>query len=281
MVCARLGVNVTGMAAGKPAPLLREASTDAGPFTEDAGSPGLPSPQAWVNGTMLGFDLETTGTDPLSDVPVSVAFVGAVGGSVGGERYFIVDPGREVPAGAAAIHGITTERARAEGMPLEEAARTISGELQSAAASATLVVAMNAAFDLTMAEAICIAAGVPAPSTMDLLVADILVIDREYDRYRSGKRTLTALCEHYGVELGEAHNASGDAQAALSVLIEQVGHYPGLAKLSTVKLMQAQSIWHRGQVRRLSEYFVSQGRRAIPESQEDWPIWRVAGSDGS
>ena len=30
---------------------------------------------SWSNGVLLGFDLETTGVDPQTDVPVSYAFV--------------------------------------------------------------------------------------------------------------------------------------------------------------------------------------------------------------
>ena len=75
----------------------------------------------WLAGEMLGFDFETTGVDRFTDVPVSYALVTVVAGDVVSSSSGLIDPGREIPAGASAVHGISTERARAEGMPLKGA----------------------------------------------------------------------------------------------------------------------------------------------------------------
>ena len=45
-------------------------------------------------------------------------------------------------------------------------------------------------------------------------VIDPLVIDKAVDRFRPGKRTLTAASELYGVQLTAAHDAGADAIAA-------------------------------------------------------------------
>ena len=42
---------------------------------------------------------------------------------------------------------------------------------------------------------------------------DAGVIDRHYDPERKGRRTLTDLCVHYGIEIGNAHEAAADATA--------------------------------------------------------------------
>jgi len=76
----------------------------------------------WDEGPLLGFDLETTGVNPCSDLPVQVALIRWEPCGRGCRNVFIVDPGCEVPSGAQAIHGISTEKARHEGCPLGEAA---------------------------------------------------------------------------------------------------------------------------------------------------------------
>ena len=67
---------------------------------------------SWSAGPFLGFDTETTGVDVTTDRIVTAALVhrDARGTTV---RTWIIDPGVEIPAPATAIHGITTERARA------------------------------------------------------------------------------------------------------------------------------------------------------------------------
>ena len=67
---------------------------------------------AWCDGPLLGFDLETTGIDTTRDLPVQVALVWTTADGVLKADTFLVDPGRDIPAEAIAIHGITTERAR-------------------------------------------------------------------------------------------------------------------------------------------------------------------------
>ncbi len=68
-------------------------------------------------GSRLGvFDLETTGVDVDSSRIVS-ACVAVLDdqGQVVARWDWLADPGIEIPPGASAVHGITTERAREEG----------------------------------------------------------------------------------------------------------------------------------------------------------------------
>ena len=76
---------------------------------------------AWPEGEVLGLDFETTGIDRFNDVPVSYALVSVSEGVVVRSWSGLIDPGRPIPADATAVHGISTERARDEGMPLQEA----------------------------------------------------------------------------------------------------------------------------------------------------------------
>ena len=108
---------------------------------------------------------------------------------------FIVDPGREVPPGAEAIHGISTQRARDEGCPLDEAAAVLHAALGKAQADNEPVVVMNASFDITIAATLFRSFAL-APIEWRAVV-DPLVIDRKVDNFRPGRRRLDALCEIY------------------------------------------------------------------------------------
>jgi DNA polymerase-3 subunit epsilon len=163
--------------------------------------------------TLGVFDLETTGIDTETSRIVS-AYIGVIDGM--GEAKgvsWLADPGVEIPEQASAVHGITTERARAEGREAPEVVAEIVAVLRSLLAQGVPVVIYNAAYDLTLLNRECIRYGIeplldPSP------IIDPLVIDRAVDRYRKGKRTLEVAAEFYGVDLTDAHDAQADAVAA-------------------------------------------------------------------
>ncbi|MUH43295.1 MAG: 3'-5' exonuclease, partial [Actinobacteria bacterium] len=73
---------------------------------------------AWPT-TFVGFDLETTGTDVVSDRIVSAALVEMDSHSVVKQRDWLVDPGIDIPAQSTAVHGISTEQVQRDGRPAE------------------------------------------------------------------------------------------------------------------------------------------------------------------
>ena len=77
------------------------------------------------------FDLETTGID-VESARIVTAHVGLLDetGQVLHRRDWILDPVVEIPAEATAVHGITTERARQDGM---DAARGIAAAISPSA----------------------------------------------------------------------------------------------------------------------------------------------------
>ena len=81
---------------------------------------------SWATGEVLGLDFETTGIDRFNDVPVSYALVSVDRGILVRSWSGVIDPGREIPVEATAVHGISTEQARDEGMPLREAISLVS-----------------------------------------------------------------------------------------------------------------------------------------------------------
>ncbi|MEV7545369.1 3'-5' exonuclease [Streptomyces sp. NPDC089915] len=178
---------------------------------------------SWPDGPLTAFDLETTGTDVETDRIVTAAVVRIeTDGSVSRERTWLLDPGVAIPEQASAIHGISTEHARAHGAPAAPAVEEIARAVAEGLRQGTPLVVMNARYDLSLLDRECLRHGVESVSERlggaPRPVIDPLVIDKHVDKYRKGKRALYALCDHYGVPLDDAHDARADAVAAARVV---------------------------------------------------------------
>lgn len=101
---------------------------------------------AWHRETLVGFDLETTGTDPHEARIVTAAVTEVRGGEPMRRLEWLVYPGVPIPEDATAIHGISAERAAAQGRPAREAVAEISPALREHCAAGTPVVVHNAPF---------------------------------------------------------------------------------------------------------------------------------------
>ena len=219
------------------------------------------------------FDLETTGVDVTADRIVT-AHVGLLDaqGSVILARDWIADPGIEIPDAAAAIHGVTTEHARALGAPAGDVVEQIVDVLRSLLDAGIPVVAYNAAYDFSLLAAEAVRHAV-TPLRDPSPVIDPLIIDKTYDRYRRGKRTLAAVAEHYAVPLDDAHHASADAVAAGRLAQALAARFAGLLPPRAEELHTRQIAWARAQAASLTEYFIRIGR-LDPQDQVDggWPV---------
>ncbi|MFJ9342915.1 exonuclease domain-containing protein [Streptomyces sp. NPDC101733] len=231
---------------------------------------------SWISGPLMAFDLETTGTDVETDRIVTAAVVRlGPDGAVAGERTWLLDPGVAIPEQASAIHGISTEHARAHGAPAAAAVEEIAATVAEGLRRGTPLVVMNARYDLSLLDRECgrhgVASvserlgGVPAP------VIDPLVIDKHVDKYRKGKRALYALCDHYGVSLDDAHDARADAVAAARVVRSMGARHRPVAAMALTDL-------HDLQVRAAAEQSVSLQaylrRTADPTTvvEPSWPL---------
>lgn len=220
------------------------------------------------------FDLETTGIDVGADRIVT-AHVGVLDadGRVIDARDWLADPGVEIPPGASAIHGVTTERARAEGAPARAVVAEVVEALRALFAAGIPVVAYNAPFDFSMLKYEALRHGIPpidAPSP----VIDPLVVDKTYDRYRRGKRTLTDVAAHYAVALDAAHEACADAVAAGRLALALAQRFGSVLPATAAELHTSQIAWARAQAASLTEYFVAIGRldATAPPLDGAWPI---------
>ncbi|MBT2453328.1 exonuclease domain-containing protein [Streptomyces sp. ISL-86] len=230
---------------------------------------------SWHRKPFCGFDLETSGLDPETSRIVTGSVVRYGGGQPTTGRSWIADPGVEIPAEAAAVHGFTTEAARSAGRPAPEVVAEITAALTEAVDAGLPIVAMNAQFDLTMLDREARRHGVtPLFDRVAPWVIDPLVLDKKVDRYRRGGRTLTDLCRHYVVQLDQAHTAEADAVAACAVTWKLAGRYQWLTRLELGELHEQQVRWAREQAEGLREYFArTDGKREWAASVRlEWPL---------
>ncbi|MEP7766091.1 exonuclease domain-containing protein [Sanguibacter sp. 25GB23B1] len=217
----------------------------------------------WTAGPLLGFDTETTGIDVRHDRIVSAALVRRDAGTTE-VRTWLIDPGVPIPEEAAAIHGITTEHARASGQAPAEALEAIATELARALVDGVPVVAFNATFDLCILDAELARHGLPLLTERIgrevSPVIDPLVLDRAVDRYRRGKRKLVDLCGVYAVaDEGNLHSADVDVVATLDVLAAMTLKHPDLAELELTALHAYQAAEHRKWAENFNEWRETQG----------------------
>ncbi|MFZ4272452.1 3'-5' exonuclease [Streptomyces arboris] len=231
---------------------------------------------SWHQGPLVGFDLETTGTDVETDRIVTAALVRLEpDGTVAEQRTWLLDPGVAIPEQASAIHGIGTDHARKHGARAASAVEEIAHAVAEVLRSGVPLVVMNARYDLSLLDRECgrygldsveqRLGGVPSP------VIDPLVIDKHVDKYRKGKRALQALCEHYGVTLSDAHDATADAVAAVRVVRRMGERHRPVSTLPPAEL-------HALQVRAAAEQSASLQaylrRTANPTAvvEQAWPV---------
>ncbi|MDQ2622665.1 MAG: exonuclease domain-containing protein [Actinomycetota bacterium] len=230
---------------------------------------------SWHDGRLAAFDIETTGTDTENDRIVTAA-ISLVGG--GAERVsldWLVNPGIEIPAEATEVHKVTNELVLTEGRPAGQAIEEITAVLAGQLVEDIPIVAFNARFDLTILDREARRHGVEplvdrVGGSDGLLVIDPYVLDKQFNKYRAGRRTLSVLCEAYGIPLTDAHAADADALAAarLAWVLGKRNEELGTADLPM--LHEEQVDWALTQAAELEEYFASKGR---PETIEGaWPI---------
>ena len=232
---------------------------------------------SWIDAPLLGFDTETTGTNVATDRIVTVALVHSVGPGRANETVatWLIDPERDIPEPAQRVHGISTEHARAHGMQAAPALDEVAAILSDALSREVPIVAFNGGFDLAILENELTRLGLPTLSARlghDIApLIDPLVIDRGVDRYRKGKRTLTDLLAHYGIEQdGRLHTADVDVSATLDVLRAIVATHSQVGAPSLADLHREQISWHRTWAENFNQFLRKKGR--TPDVNVNWPL---------
>ncbi|GAW50584.1 MULTISPECIES: exonuclease domain-containing protein [unclassified Nocardioides] len=230
------------------------------------------------------LDFESTGVDALNDRAVQAALVEFRPGRRPVARTWLVDPGIEIPDGAANIHGLTTAHVR------EHATHTpdqmlfeLTGLIAYGLTKDIPLAAFNAAYDLTLLECENVRHGIDTVRSRMRRgsicpVVDPHVLDKKFSR-RKGSRKLVDVCAFYGVVHTGAHDAAGDA-IATGRLIPRIMASEGAKKAkvqhySPVILHQAQIEWRTEQMDNLRKYF--DGKKIEHDGCDPgWPIQRRA-----
>ena len=220
--------------------------------------------------TLGVFDLETTGIDVTTARIVS-ANISVLGpdGEVLERQDWLADPGIAIPVQASAVHGITTERAQAEGRPAAAVVSEIVEAIRSVFARGIALTVYNAPYDITLLRHEAVRHGIP-PLGEPSPVIDPLVLDRAVDRYRKGKRTLEAAAAVYGVELSDAHDAGADAIAAGRVAQALAIRFPAELDVDAAALHAKQVRWSGEQSASFADYMRRTHNSAFVETT-GWP----------
>jgi len=182
---------------------------------------------------------------------------------------WLIDPGVPIPEGATRVHGITTDRARAEGLPADQGVSEILEAVRAVFERGVGLVVYNAPYDLTL-----LAHEVRRHGLRDILapmpVVDPIILDKQVDRYRRGKRTLDLTAAHYEVPLLDAHDAGADAIAAARVAQAIGRRYPEVLFHAIEELHRAQVGWAAEQQADFAAYM---RRKVNPAWSSDRPAW--------
>lgn len=254
------------MLVAAPVPAITSAAMDKKQETPDEGITRYP-------GKVLGFDTETTGISPASDHILTMAIVEHAADGTETVTSWVINPGDdiEIPEASVEVHGLTREFITEHGVPPAQALGELLEILKQASRDNTPVVGHNVSFDLTMLLANLRRAGV-AQELPWFPVLDTIVLDRQAEKYRRGSRTLTALSEHYGVTLDDAHDAAADARASVEVLHEIARRYPTLVRVPLPELHARQVDWRREQQESLQAYLRRVKNDDTIVVEAEWPI---------
>lgn len=228
---------------------------------------GLPE---WAN-IIAVFDTETTGIAPDTTRIVSahISILNAHG-EVEQPQNWLIDCGIDIPEQATAVHGITTERMRAEGTPAAESILEIVSTLSRLLDSGIPVVAYNASYDFTILDREAQRYNLEALMSPKPIV-DPLIIDKHVDKFRKGKRTLEATAAHYGVDLTGAHDASVDAIAAGRVAQAIGKKFAADLAFPALELHDLQVQWAKEQAESYATWRRSQNLPVYP-GDGLWPV---------
>lgn len=232
-------------------------------------------PSAWWDGPLAGFDIESTGTDPEQVRIVTWCYAVQMCPDDQPEvRKALADPGVEIPEAAARIHGITTERARAEGEPAFEAVKRARHYVDGD--SAPLVI-YNAPYDTTLLDREARRHGLGGLD-MKRPVIDPLVLDKELSA-RRGSRKLVDVCAHYGVPFTGAHDAQNDTLATMRLARAIGGLYPRVGNMTLAELHAFQV---QAKAKQAASFQKWKRANGVPDAVIDpsWPMtpWKEPGA---
>jgi DNA polymerase III subunit epsilon len=216
------------------------------------------------------LDTETTGIDHSKGHRiVELGAIELVNHIPSGRTFHAyIDPQREMPSDAEAIHGLTTRFLK--GKPLFSA---IAGDFLAFIGDASLVI-HNAAFDVGFLNAEL--ARLNMPALLPERIVDTLILARQ--KHPMGPNSLDALCKRYGIDNSkrDKHGALLDSELLADVYLDLIGARQAALSLSTISITGRTMITPSGIVRqrpmplamRLTEIEILAHRALISELGE-------------
>ena len=175
---------------------------------------------------LVSLDVESTGPQPETDRVIELGLVVLRPDGARERLRWLLNPGRPIPADAAAVHHITD--AHVAGAPrFEEVAEEIAAHLRGV----DLVGYNLRAFDLPILRREFEHAGVAWPCE-GAHVIDGYVLFKEHEPHKLS----TAVRRYLNRDLVDAHSAVADADATLDVVLAQIELYDDLRGLDLAAL---------------------------------------------
>lgn len=164
------------------------------------------------------FDLETTGTNIVSDRIVEIAYLKIYPNGNEESKRYLVNPEMPIPHEVTAIHGISDEDVKNEPV-FKELAKIIAKDIEGC----DLAGYNSVRFDLPLLAEEFLRANV------DIDLAKRKMIDVQVIFHKMEQRTLSAAYKFYcNSELTNAHTAEADTRATYEVLKAQLDRYDNL-----------------------------------------------------
>ncbi|MEY2631238.1 MAG: Error-prone polymerase [Bacteroidota bacterium] len=185
----------------------------------------------------LIFDTETTGLPrnwaaPISDtdnwprcIQIAWQLHDAMGNLIEHQDYLVQPEGFNIPYDAERIHGISTELAQAQGVPLSE----VLEKFNTALSKAKFIVGQNVGFDVNIMGCEFYRLGVNSPMPTLPVLDTCTEVTAELLKLPGGRGgrfklpTLTELHSYlFNVPFAEAHNATADVEATTRCFFELI-----------------------------------------------------------
>lgn len=171
-------------------------------------------------------DLETTGTDFVTDRIVQISVLKVFPDSAEESRTRLINPGIPIPREATAVHGISDEDVRHQ-----PCFRDVARSLYEFLSSCDIAGYNSNAFDIPFLAEEFARCGIEFPQQGTRLI-DVCTIFK-----RKEERTLTAAYKFYcGKSLENAHNAEADVRATYEVFKRQRERYDDIGSFSLDEL---------------------------------------------
>jgi len=171
-----------------------------------------------LNKPLCFFDLETTGTNVVSDRIVEIAILKIYPNGNKESKTWLVNPEMKIPHEASAIHGITDERVAAE-----PTFKELSHAVWNMIKDSDLAGFNSDRFDIPLLAEEMLRVGI------EFDLKNRTTVDVQAIFHKMEQRTLSAAYRFYcDKDLNDAHSAEADTNATYEVLLAQIEKYPEL-----------------------------------------------------